>query len=169
MKNISPRAHFQNFTVIAHKTEISYWINQILFSKVSVHCKGIRIPDSAKFLLLQSTIQKNVARRIRNPMFQNPDQSSRNQESHFLTIVIRNQSSTDKDQNPGSVIPYMGRNFSFADISLQFSWLNSTQNQTAQYDLLKRALCLIFFSINRPQGILFYFALSSLPVDHYTF
>ena len=52
--------------------------------------KGLRIPRSEKILLVQSEILG----------IWNPEYNSRNPESHYLTIGIRNPSFTDKDWNP---------------------------------------------------------------------
>ena len=60
------------------------------------NCKGIRIPETVKFLLVES---RTLDFGIRN--IWNPEYSSRNPESGIiLTIGIQNPSSTDKDWNP---------------------------------------------------------------------
>ena len=61
--------------------------------------KGILIPESAKFLLVESvTCGENFACGIRNPGLWNPENISRS--SNPTTIGIRNPSSTDNAWNP---------------------------------------------------------------------
>ena len=44
-----------------------------MFDKYFAACKGIRILDSGKFLLVESKILENFARGMRNPGLWNPE------------------------------------------------------------------------------------------------
>ena len=52
------------------------------FISCLAQCKGIQIPESRKFTLVESGIRKYFAHGIWNPRFWNPEYSSRNLESH---------------------------------------------------------------------------------------
>ena len=63
-------------------------------------CKGIRIPQSGLFLLVEYGIWENFACCIRKPGLCNTEYSLRNPESQAITTGILSLSSTDKDWNP---------------------------------------------------------------------
>ena len=76
-------AYFRNFTV---------WLHGDLFSLTP--CKGIRIPESGKFLVLESGNRENFVGEIWNPGFWNTEYSSRNLESGYWNPA------------PGESVPY---------------------------------------------------------------
>ena len=63
-------------------------------------CKGIWIPQSGLFLLVEYGIWENFACCIRKPGLCNTEYSLRNPESQAITTGIHSLSSTDKDWNP---------------------------------------------------------------------
>ena len=64
---------------------IIYWLpaHAVSLQRVAIApCKGLRIPKSGKFLLVETVIQENFACRIRNHGLWNSEYSLRNPESH---------------------------------------------------------------------------------------
>ena len=78
-----------------------YWLpaHAVSLQRVAIApCKGLRIPKSGKFLLVETVIKENFACRIRNHGLWNSEYSLRNPESH-KKCGIRDAISSDIDWN----------------------------------------------------------------------
>ena len=81
-----------------------YWstAHAVSLQRVAIApCKGLRIPKSGKFLLVETVIKENFACRTRNHGLWNSEYSLRNPESH-KKCGIRDAISSDIDWNPES-------------------------------------------------------------------
>ena len=76
--------------------------NSTVATDTSPPCKGICIPESSKFLLVESVIRENFACGIQNLGFEFRIQLE--ESGILLTTGIQNPRSIDKDWNPKSKI-----------------------------------------------------------------
>ena len=127
-----------------------YWstAHAVSLQRVAIApCKGLRIPKSGKFLLVETVIKENFACRIRNHGLWNSEYSLRNPESH-KKCGIWDAISSDIDWNPVSGIRNSGRGIQ----NPRLSWLSLHEAKTINV-LVKLYIIIFVLARTRWYGI----------------